>query len=118
MATIEAALTGPTNDGVIEVLWEELDTSNRDGSGVLLAQYPDKTVQVVGNFSGSAEITIEGSNDGGTTWFELRDITGTALAYLATEGDLILENPKLIRPLLAAGDASADLDVYLIAKTD
>ena len=118
MATIAAVLTGPTNDGIVEILWETLTTTNRVGGGVLLAQYPDKTVQVIGNFAGSAEITIEGSNDGGTTWFELRDITGTALAYLAAEGDLILENPKMIRPLLASGDASADIDVYLIAKTD
>ncbi len=118
MATIQAVLTGPTNDGIVEILWETLTTTNRPGSGIQLAKYPDKTVQVVGNFSGSAEITIEGSNDDGTTWFELRDSTGTALAYLAAGGDMILENPKLLRPLLAAGDGSADLDVYIVTRAD
>ena len=116
MATIAAALNGPTNDGIIEVSWSTLTTSDRDGSGVAIAEHPDKTVHVVGNFSGSAEITIEGSNDGGTGWFELKDITGTALSYLAAGGDLILENPTLIRPLLASGDSSADIDVFLVAR--
>ena len=115
MATIPGIQIGPTNAGLIEVMWTGLDTSNRDGSGVLMAKSPDKTVQVIGNFSGSAEITIEGSNDGGIGWFELKDITGAALSYLAAGGDLILENPKLIRPLLSSGDASADIDVFLVA---
>ena len=116
MATIDATQLGPTNDGVVEVSWIGLDTTNRDGNGVAMAKHPDKTVHVIGNFSGSAEITIEGSNDGGTGWFELRDITGTALSYLAAGGDLILENPTLIRPLLAAGNGTTDIDVYLAAR--
>lgn len=118
MATIAAALNGPTNDGIIEVLWEGLDTSNRDGSGVKLVNYPDKTVQVVGNFAGSADVSIEGSNDGGTTWFELRDSADAELGYLATGGDVILENPTLLRPILASGNGTTDIDVYLVARAN
>ena len=115
MATIPGIQIGPTNAGLIEVTWIGLDTSNRDGSGVLMAKSPDKTVQVIGNFAGSASIAIEGSNDGGTGWFKLKDITGTVLAFTEAGGDLILENPKLIRPLLTLGDNDTDIDVFLVA---
>ncbi len=115
MGTITANQLGPTNEGLIEVLWEALTTTNRVGNGILLAKSPDKTVQVLGNFSGSASVAIEGSNDDGTTWFSCKDITGTVLAFTVAGGDLILENPKLIRPNLTVGDGSADIDVFLVA---
>ena len=115
MATITAVLTGPTNEGVVEVSWGTLTTTNRPGSGVLIAKYPDKTVQVLGTFGASASIAIEGSNDAGNTWFPCHDITNTVIALTAAGGALIVENPKLIRPNLSAGDGSTDVDVYLVA---
>ena len=115
MATIDAVLTGPTNAGLIEVLWEALTTTNRPGSGVQMAQAPDKTVQVLGTFGASASIAIEGSNDGGTTWFPCHDITNAVIALTAASGALIVENPKMIRPVLSNGDGSTDVDVYIVA---
>ena len=115
MATIAAVLTGPTNDGLIEVVWETLTTTNRTGAGVQLARAPDKTVQVFGIFGASAAIAIEGSNDDGATWFPCHDITNTVITLSAASGVLVIENPKLIRPVLANGDVSTDIDVYIIA---
>lgn len=115
MATIAAVLTGPTNDGLTEVVWETLTTTNRVGSGVLLAATPDMTVQVIGNFAGTALLKIEGSNDGGTTWAGCHDIAGDLISIGAAGMVLVVENPKLIRPNLIDGNGTADLDVYLIA---
>ena len=115
MATIAGVQTGPTNEGLIEVLWEALTTTNRPGSGVLLGRTPDKTVQVFGTFGASASIAIEGSNDGGTTWFACHDISNTAIALIAAGGALIVENPKLLRPNLTNGDGSTDIDVFIVA---
>ena len=115
MVTIAAVLTGPTNDGLIEVVWETLTTTNRPGSGVQLARVPDKTVQVLGTFGASASIAIEGSNDDGTTWFPCHDITNTVITLSAAGGTLIIENPKQIRPVLSNGDGSTDVDVHIVA---
>ncbi len=115
MATISAVLTGPTNDGLIVVVWETLTTTNRPGAGVLLARVPDKTVQVLGTFGASASIGIEGSNDDGTTWFSCHDITNTVITLSAAGGALIIENPKMMRPVLSNGDGSTDIDVYIVA---
>ena len=115
MATIDAVLTGPTNDGLIEVVWETLTTTNRPGQGVQLARAPDKTVQVFGVFGASASIAIEGSNDEGTTWFPCHDITNTVITLAAAGGVLVIENPKMIRPVLSNGDGSTDVDVYIVA---
>ena len=112
---MDAVLTGPTNDGLIEVVWETLTTTNRPGQGVQLARAPDKTVQALGTFGASASIAIEGSNDEGTTWFSCHDITNTVITLSAAGGALIIENPKMIRPVLSNGDGSTDVDVYIIA---
>ena len=115
MATIAAVFTGPTNDGLIEVVWETLTTTNRTGAGVQLARAPDKTVQVFGVFGASASIAIEGSNDDGTTWFACHDISNAVIAMVGAGAVLIVENPKLLRPNLSDGDGSTDVDVYIVA---
>ena len=115
MATIIGVLNGPSNDGIIEVVWETLTTTNRPGDGVQLARAPDKTVQVFGTFGASASIAIEGSNDDGTTWFACHDITNSVITLSAAGAVLVIENPKLIRPVLSNGDGSTDVDVYLVA---
>ena len=115
MATIAAVLNGPSNDGIIEVVWETLTTTNRPGQGVQLARAPDKTVQIFGTFGTNASIAIEGSNDEGVTWFLCHDITNTVIALTAASGALIVENPKMIRPVLTNGDGSTDIDVYIVA---
>ena len=80
-----------------------------------LGQTPDKTVQVIGTFGASASIAIEGSNDGGVTWFPCHDIGNSVIALIAAGGALIVENPKLIRPNLSNGDGSTDIDGYIVA---
>lgn len=98
-------------DGVMRVQWAGI-TESDTGLPVILSDYPDRTVQVVGDFTSSGAITIEGSNDGGTTYATLHDFAGTALVLTDGSIKLIAENPDYIRPRATAGTAVA-MDVYI-----
>ena len=75
----------------------------------------ESITDVATNTQISASIAIEGSNDEGITWFSCHDITNTVITLSAAGGALVIENPKLIRPVLSNGDGSTDVDVYIIA---
>lgn len=75
----------------------------------------DKAVQWFGTFGAGGSISIEGSNDGGTTWAVLKDPNGTDLsALVAADVRAILENPQMIRPVVAGGDGTTSLTVILV----
>jgi hypothetical protein len=80
--------------------------------------YPDKTCQVIGTF-GNVTITIQGSNDNGTTYTDLNDSRGEgySLAFTAANILQILENPQKIRPSVSTATGTTDLDVIIIAQS-
>lgn len=106
---VKPATVETNNFGVVVVTWTDVDSGDT-GQPVLLAQYSDKTVQLIGT---STDVAIEGSNDG-TNWAELSDPAGNPI-LLATSGQIetILQNPLYVRPIAANG---ADLTVILVAK--
>lgn len=113
MAVLPAKITEPDNDGVILVTWETL-TDGDSGEPVLVARYADKTVHSDGSYSGSGSITMQGSNNN-TAWFTLSDHADTDISLTAdTVGAVIAQNPLWIRPLVASGDGSTDIDVFLV----
>lgn len=113
MAVVPAREEMPDNDGVVVITWETL-TDADTGSAVLAARYADKTVHSDGNYSGTATVTMQGSNNN-TAWFTLTDHAGTDVILDAdTTGFVIAENPLWIRPLVNSGDGSTDIDVYLV----
>jgi hypothetical protein len=74
------------------------------------ADYQDKTVQIFGNFGGTASVSIYGSNDprvitdpANAVWFVLTDPSSTAITKTAAAGEQILENPRWIRPVTTLG---------------
>lgn len=95
------------------VKWEGFVTNNDVGTAVAMPAFPDRTVQIFGTFAGSIEITMQGSLDGGTTWFSLTDPQGNAIAKTSAAGEAITELVPLIRPKATAGSGGADVDVYL-----
>lgn len=97
------------------VKWEGL-TNGDTGSGVRVANWQDRSIQALGTFDTST-LTIQGSNDGGTTWATLRDPSGTALTFDAAGLKQVLEICDLIRPSCAGG-ASTDIDVYMMCRSD
>jgi len=114
MATVTPTRVVETGQDRIMHVWEGFAASADVGTAVEYGSWRDRTVQVLGTFTGSLEITIEGSNDGGTTWFPLTKTSdGTSIALTAAGGCGINEVAKLIRPRATAGSGGGDADVYL-----
>ena len=90
-------------DGVCITTWASV-TEADTGAGAGLARFPDRTVQVIGDFTTSGAITMEGSNDG-TNWGTLHDQTGTTLVITDMTPRLIAENTLQVRPRATAGTA-------------
>ena len=110
MATINCTMVVQP-DNVMVVAWNDI-TEADTGRGVQMARYPDRTVQVTGDFTTSGSVLIEGSNDG-TNYNTLTDPTGATLVFTAAGIKLIVENPLYIRPRATAGTAVA-MDVVIV----
>ena len=114
MATRQAKIT-VGNNGAVTVFWEGL-LQGDDGNFVDVSGYTDMTVHSDGNYSGSGSITMQGSNNA-VAVFSLTEPGNTAISLTAdTVGSLIVEQPIYMRPLVASGDGSTDIDVWISAK--
>jgi len=110
MSTIAAHLViNPDNTMITS--WLAV-TENDTGAAVCMARFPDRTVQVTGDFTTSGAITIEGSNDG-TNYATLHDPSGAALVLTDTSVKLIVENPLYLRCRGTAG-TSVSMNVYIV----
>ena len=112
MAVIDATVERLPN-GYTKITWLTL-TQGDTGAPVNVAQFPDRSVQATGTFSGAGAIAIQGSNDGGTTFGVLRDMSGDNIALATTQPNTIAENVEQIRPSVTSGDGSTDIDVFMI----
>jgi len=90
------------------IVWV-LGQDDTGGAASSVAQYPDKTVQLLGTFSGGT-VTIQGSMNG-TDWLTLTDMDGDPLAITAAGMFVIRENPQYVR---AISSDTASLDVTVI----
>lgn len=117
MATITPTVTKlGGDDATVKVKYEALTQTNADGSPIAWVQWADRSVQVLGTFGTGGTLTIEGSNDGGTTWATLSDPQGNALAIQTAKLEAITEICELVRPRVTAGDGGTDLDVYFVLR--
>lgn len=110
MTAVNATLVPTTTLSTTTVKWAGLTTGDA-GAGVGYSDYRDRTVQVLGTFGG-ATVTIEGSNDGGTTWATLHDQSANALTFTSAGMKYVIELPALIRPSVSGG-TSPSIDVWL-----
>lgn len=85
------------------------------GAAVELVDYADKTCTVTGTFGTGGSITLEGSNNG-TNWFALTDAQTQAVTKTAAGMELIVENPRYIRPSVTAGDGTTNLAVQICCR--
>jgi hypothetical protein len=113
MATITPTQIPNEDIRVFTVKWVGFAASGDVGTAVTLPTFPDRTMQVLGSFTGSLEITLQGSLDGGTTWFTLTDPQGNAIVKTAAAGEAVTELVPLIRPRATAGSGGGAADVYL-----
>lgn len=117
MAAVAGVISNlPPNDGSVKkCLWETLTTTNTTGSPLAHADFADRSVQVTGTFGGGT-LTMQGSNDGGTTWASLTDPQGNAIAFTAAGKEQITELSEVIRPSLSGGNGTTDLDVSVVMR--
>ena len=115
MATVNGFFKDESRDGsVLSVTWEGLNSTDLDGAPVKVAEWADRTVQMVGTFD-TGTVTMQGSNDG-SNWETLTDPLGNNVA-LTDEGiKALLEGPLYMRPLLSSAGASSDVDVIMIMR--
>ncbi|MDA0798720.1 MAG: hypothetical protein O2884_08630 [Chloroflexi bacterium] len=97
-------------------LWEALTTANHTGSGVEFPGASDRSVQVFGTFGG-ATLILEASLDGGTTWAQMHEPDGTAIAFTGAGIVSVGENSLMIRARLSVVGSGADLDCYLLHRS-
>lgn len=110
----------PHDGRIVLYRWENI-TEDDDGEPVVVPTRADKTVQVVGDFGTSGEITVEGSlipSDFVTPVYgTLNDPQANSLTITAAKVEAILENTYLVRPRATAG-SDVDVDIYLLVKKD
>ncbi len=114
MATVPLTLVPSDDIKHFRAKWEGFAASGDDGTPLRIAgAYLDRTVQVMGTFTGSLGITWQGSLDNGVTWFTLTDLNATSIVLTAAGGKGVAEAVPLIRPLATAGAGGADVDCWI-----
>lgn len=112
-------LAGADQVQVRTLFWQGLlQSSSDDGAPADLENHADRSVQLIGTLGAAGACTVEGSNDGGTTYATLNDPQGAPLVLTALGIYQILEFSKLVRPRITAGDGTTDLDLYLHARAN
>ena len=94
------------------VLWETIPASST-GQGLFLPGHVHHvSIQALGTFGG--DVTMQGSNDKGLTWFTLKDEGGTDIVFSAAGAASVDALPQLIRP--SSGGGVSDVDVYAVLR--
>ena len=106
MATVNPTVTR-YGDHTVTFSWA-LTNADADGApvGKQWLDFADRNFQVKGTLGG-ASVHLQGSNDGGTTWFSLDDPQGTNIELAAAGGKAVSEVTRLTRPLLVGGAGSS-----------
>ena len=115
MATVPASFPPPggSNDGsVLKAVWNLANLD--DGAPFGNPEYSDRTVQATGNFGAGGSVALEGSNDGGTTWFPVTNPAGDPVVFTAAGGMAIIENTQMLRP--RATVAVTNVNLILMAR--
>lgn len=115
MAEIKYLLT-QKGENINLVTWAGLGQGDT-GQALELPNYSDKTMQSVGDYSGSASVSMRGSNEG-ATYSVLNDGAGNALTNTADAVKTVLENPRFIKPTIASGDGSTSITVTLLIRKE
>ena len=115
MATTAVVHVADEDMSVKRVKW--LLMANGDsGASIKFGAWQDRTVQITGTFGTGGSVTIQGSNEGGTTWATLTDPLGNALTFTAAGMKQITELTYEIRPTVTAGDVTTSLNVWLAMR--
>lgn len=110
--TAIAAVPSKPVDGVDKHLWETVTESDTATAVLSGGTRPVAgSVQMVGTWGGATGV-LQGSNDGGTTWADLNDTTGTAIS-LTADGYAEFTSAAIHLRVSFSGGTGQDLDVHL-----
>ena len=82
------------------------------------ADFADRSVQVTGTFGGNGSVTVEVSNDGGSTYHAATDPQGNAVTKTGAATEQIVEAGALTRPHVTIGDANTAIHVDFYLRRD
>lgn len=99
---------------VVAVAW--LGLKNGDtGAPYDCPGLKDKSVHVAGTFGTGGTVVIQGTNmETSPSWVTLADPQGNLLSFTTEKIEQILENTLKVRPAVTAGDATTNINVYLV----
>lgn len=103
-------------DGDYAIITWDLTTADHTGDSIAYPDYADRTAQFISSSWGAATASIEGSLDGGTTWFILTDPQGNVISKTANGGEAVTEAVPLIRARLTVVGAGAIVTVKLYVR--
>lgn len=115
MAVRSLLVTPGFRGEITRVRWTGLLTGDT-GEPLSMAQFFDRSIQVVGTFGPGGTLIIEGSNDGGGTYSTLTDVIGNNLSLTSSALRQVSELPEYLRPRVTGGDGTTDLDVYMFLR--
>lgn len=108
--------SGSVGDGDYAIVTWPLTTADPTGTNIAYPDYADRTVQFIAAAWGGATAVLEGSLDGGTTWFPLTDPQGNAISKTADAGEAVSEAVPLTRARLSAVGVGATVTVKLFVR--
>ena len=106
----------PRAGGTVLHTWD-LTTADPTGDAISIPGASDRTVQFVETNWGGATAVLEGSLDGGTTFFTLTDGPGNDISFTVDGGEMVAENVLLLRPPLFVGGTAAVVKVLLLSRS-
>jgi hypothetical protein len=102
------------NHQCVIVTWPAMPVGE-SGQAIELANFADRSVQVVGEFGIGGSVRIEGSING-TDYAPLTDPQGNNLDIASAKIEAITELVRYIRPAVTAGDGSTSITVTMLIK--
>lgn len=101
--------------GLHQAVWAVMANGD-DGAPAAVATLPNHNWQFTGTFGAGGTVIVEGSDDGGTTYYPLKDWQGTVISKTAAGGAQQVDNPLLTRPRVTAGDGTTAIVARLISS--
>lgn len=94
-----------------------LTTADPVGDAIEFPGAADRTVQFVGTNWGGSTAVLEGSLDGGDTYFTLTDPQGNTINKTSNDGEAVTENTLLIRSRLSVIGTAAAVAARLMSRS-
>jgi hypothetical protein len=117
MAEKVATLVSDWNAEIQRIKW--LAMANGDtGAAIELGNWADRSIQITGTFGAGGSVSLQGSNDGGTTWVTLTDQAGSALTFTSAGLRQVLQLTHMVRMTVTAGDGTTSLNAWMFMRKD